>query len=231
MIDLFFVYTGTTWVEPEVIREIKPPKLLLSYYYFRNKNLEDVVEQLGYVPEIMLDSGAYSAWSKGKNIALVDYMNYIRRNKEWITHYIALDVIGDSRLSRWYYKIMREYGFNPIPVFHFGENEKYLNAYIEDGTSYIALGGTVPVKNKQEVANWVASITSKHPNVSFHLLGSSSDKILGCGVASCDSSTWVTMAINGYPKSVKGRTRESKKERAKLNMLELLDRFNQRRAI
>lgn len=226
MTTLYFVYTGASRVETEVIQDIQPPKLLLSYFYFRTKSLQEVVQQLGYTPEILLDSGAYSAWTKGKNIALVDYMNYIDANREWISKYIALDVIGDSRLTRWYYKIMREYGFDPTPVFHWGEDEKYLNWYIKEGASAIALGGTVPISDKKKVANWVRSITARYPTISFHLLGSSSEKILNCGIASCDSSAWIMLAANGHPKFIKGKDKESKKERAKYNMVQLMERFD-----
>lgn len=224
MTDLFFVYCGKT-EETEVVREVLPPKLLLSYHYFRNKDLGEVIDDLGYTPEILLDSGAYSAWSKGKNIALVDYMDYLRRNEKWISEYISLDVIGDSRLSRWYWRIMREYGFRPVPVFHWGEDEEDLKWYIEQGATRIALGGTVPVYPKEKVAEWAKAITAKYPHVSFHLLGSSSDIIMDSGVSSCDSSTWMMAAVYGKPRSIPGKTRASKIQRAKHNMRELIQKF------
>jgi hypothetical protein len=223
MKNLYFVYTGASSVETEVVRELRPPRLLLSYYYFRNKALKDVCDVLGYEPEIILDSGAYSAFTKGKNIALVDYMNYIERNKEYIKYYITLDVIGDSRMSMHYFNIMTEYGFNPVPVFHYGESEEYLTHYVSSGCDYIALGGTVPIQNKQTVAYWVDEICEKYPQVKFHLLGSSSKKLLDTDVTSLDSSTWIMAAVNGMPKHIKGSDRESKKLRAIDNMKTLMN--------
>lgn len=206
-------------MEFEVVREIKPPKILVSYFYFKNRPLKKFVEQIGYKPEIMLDSGAYSAWSTGRNISPLDYMQYIRRNEEYISRYIMLDVIGDPDLSLMYYRIMRMKGFNPIPVYHYGTSEKYLQKYIRLGERYIAIGGTVPETNKERVAGWVSYLIEKYKGISFHLLGSSSQKIISVpGLCSCDSSSWITMAINGYPEHIPGKSRESKVMRAKWQM-------------
>lgn len=182
-------------------------------------------EKLGYQPEILLDSGCFSAFNKGKGIALTDFMKYIQDNKEFITHYINLDVIQDNDMSFDYYKIMKKKGFQPIPVLQYGENDEYwLDKYISEGETYIALGGTVGIKNKQQVAEWVRMISWLYPNVNFHLLGSSSRKISdSCDIYSMDSSTWFMMAINGYPHHIKGTSRESKIERATYNLIRELE--------
>lgn len=209
--------------EKEVIKEIKPDKLLLSYFYFKNRDLGEFIEELGYQPEILLDSGAYSAWSKGKNISPIDYMNYISKNKQYITKYIMLDVIGDAELTVKYYEIMKLKGFDPIPVYHYGDSEHYLQLFIKEGNTSIALGNTVPIKDKNKVAAWVNTLTDKYPDIKFHLLGSSSKKITQkTNLHSADSSTWIMMAINGYPKEIKGKTREAKIERAKWQMLKIM---------
>lgn len=220
---VYFVCTNDN-AEKEVIKEIKPDKLLLSYFYFKNKNLKDFVEDIGYQPEIILDSGAYSAWTKGKNISPIDYMNYITNNKEYINKYITLDVIGEPDLTVKYYEIMKLKNFNPVPVFHYGDHEDYLKLYLKEGCDFIALGNTVPIKDKNVVAEWVNYLIEKYPNVHFHLLGSSSKKITqNTDLYSVDSSTWIMMALNGYPKEIKGRTREAKIERAKWQMLKIME--------
>jgi hypothetical protein len=68
-------------------------------------------------------------------------MRYIEENKEHITDYVALDVLGDGQITWLYYQIMRLKGFQPIPVYHYGTDEEYLKRYIEDGASFVALGG------------------------------------------------------------------------------------------
>jgi hypothetical protein len=223
-LKLYHVVTSASTAEIEVVKEVKPPKLLLSYFYFKNRPLKDFIELIGYRPEILLDSGAYSAWSKGKNISPIDYMNYITVNKQYITDYIALDVIGDSDLTLKYYEIMKLKGLSPIPVFHYGDDENYLKLYIAEGNKYVALGNTVPIKNKTKVAEWVNDLTSRFA-VNFHLLGSSSKKITeNTDLYSCDSSTWIMMAVNGKPKHIPGTSRQAKIERAKHNMIEELNR-------
>lgn len=213
--------------EKVVIKDVKPDKLLLSYHYFKNRSLEEFCNEIGYKPEILLDSGAYSAWAKGKNISPIDYMNYIVKNKDYIDKYIMLDVIGDPDVTYKYYEIMKLKGFNPVPVYHYGDNELYLRQFINDGCDFIALGNTVPIKDKNKVAEWINYLTDKFPEVKFHLLGSSSKKITqNTNLYSCDSSTWIMMAINGYPKHIEGRTHESKVARAKYNMEQIIEENN-----
>jgi hypothetical protein len=221
--NIYFVCCNVV-EEKEAIKQIKPDKLLLSYYYFKNKNLEDFVNELGYKPEILLDSGAYSAFTKGKNISPIDYMNFITRNKIYIDKYITLDVIGEPELSKKYYEIMKLKGFDPLPVFHYGDDEWFLRSYIAEGCKYIALGNTVPIKDKNKVAAWVNELTEKYPDIQFHLLGSSSKKVTqNTDLYSVDSSTWIMMAINGFPKEITGRSREAKIERAKFQMLKIME--------
>jgi hypothetical protein len=224
--DVYFATSGyrNKW-EIDIIRELRPPKILVSYFYFRNHPLDKFIEDIGYCPDIMLDSGAYSAWSTGKNISPIDYMRYIQENYLWVKHFISLDVIGDGELSWDFYKIMRKKGFNPIPCFHYGDDEELLQRYIDDGNDYIALGNTVPVKDKAQVAWWLSVLIQRYPGIKFHLLGSSSEKITSVeGLYSCDASTWVTMAVMGKPPHIKGKTREAKIERAKYWMNEIMRR-------
>jgi hypothetical protein len=60
---VYFVATDKTSVENEVIKDIKPERLLCSYFYFRTKSFKGYIEKIGYKPLILLDSGAYSAWT------------------------------------------------------------------------------------------------------------------------------------------------------------------------
>lgn len=215
---LYHVAVDTSTAELEVLREVQPTRILLSYFYYKNKPLGEYTEKLGYTPEIILDSGAWSAHTKGKGIALTDYMKYIEENKAFIHKYFSLDVIFDSQMSYRYWQIMKEKGYNPIPVYHYGEDESHLKRYVEQ-TDYIGLGGTVTVSNKQEVADWVRMITWQYPDKKFHLLGSSSGKIIDtCDLESTDSSTWFMQAVMGKPEHIKGTSREAKIERAKFNL-------------
>lgn len=217
---IYHVAVDSSTAELEALKEVKPPRLLLSYFYFKNKPLKNYVERLAYKPEFLIDSGAYSSYTKGRGIALTDYMKYIDENKEYITHYMNLDVFQDNQMSFDYFCILKKKGYSPIPVVQYGDDHmEWLEKYYHLGERYMALGGTVPIKNKWEVSAYVRMLAWQYQDVKFHLLGSSSRKIIDhCDMYSCDSSTWFMMAINGYPKQIKGTSRKAKIERAVFNL-------------
>ena len=92
------IYHVTAGRKDEIaaIRQARPSRLLLSYFYFRRKNLSEFISRLGYRPEILIDSGAWSAFNSGVEISVVNYMNYLQANRDLIDQYISMDVIGDS---------------------------------------------------------------------------------------------------------------------------------------
>lgn len=214
--------------ELEALTKVKPSHILVSYYYFKNKSMRTLCEELGYQPKILLDSGAYSAFSIGRNISPIDYMNYIDQNLTYLDWYISLDVIGDPWLSEKYYEIMRKKNYTPCPVYHIGDPWEYLERYVAD-SERVSLGGTVFIKDKKKVADWICSVQEKYPNTRFHLLGSSSTWILDIpGLESCDSSTWILQAKNGVPRHIKGTTSEAKIQRAIYNLRKIAEVQEQR---
>lgn len=219
---IYHVVTAKSKAELEVIKEVQPPFILCSFFYFKNKPLADFIDEIGYEPEILFDSGAFSAWSQGKHISLTEYMEYLEENAEYIRTYINLDVFGDNELSFDYYKIMKRKGFAPIPVVHYGPDfDHWLERYYKIGERHIAIGGTVPVHNKNTIAEFIKISCALYADVKFHLLGSTSKKIIKqCDLYSLDSSTWFIQAKNGRPPHIKGTSTESKKERAKYNLLQ-----------
>lgn len=224
---VYFVTVGLR-EEIEVIRKVRPPRLLCSYWYFKNKPLAKFCEELGYRPEILLDSGAWTAFTKGKHVNLLDYIEYIRKNQEYITKHITLDVIGDPLSTLLIWELMRDMSLSPIPVIHYGEDLDIMERHWSAGVPLVALGGTVPIHDKKLVTRWCTELKRQYPETKFHLLGSSSQKILDCGaVSSCDSSAWYAMAVNGKPKSIPGKTKPSKIDRAEANMIRIMEVFNE----
>ena len=225
---VYFVTVGLR-EEMEVIRKVRPPRLLCSYWYFKKRDLQEFCSSLGYIPEILLDSGAYSAFTKGSCVDLADYMRYIGKNVEYISRYIALDVINDPFATMENYKVMRRAGFSPIPVYHYGDDLNILIEYVQSGETAVALGNTARIRDKKAVAKWCESIRKELPNdVALHLLGSSSNRIIECGaVDSCDSSAWYMCAVNGGPKLIPGKTRQAKLDRAEANMIRIMEAFNE----
>jgi len=103
--------------------------------------------------EIFLDSGAFSAWSKGIEIDIDEYIKFIKDNKDYISHYAVLDDITDPETTKKNQLYMEGKGLHPVPCFHYGEPTEYLEYYL-DKHDYIALGGMVPIP-KDRLVNWL----------------------------------------------------------------------------
>ena len=100
---------------------------------------------------IFLDSGAFSALTQDSAVDIDKYIDFIKQNKQHISIYANLDVIGDANGSANEYtaqeslynlKRMEDAGLSPLPAFHHGEPMSYLQYYV-DKYNYIALGGMV----------------------------------------------------------------------------------------
>jgi hypothetical protein len=142
---------------------------------------------LGSFPDVLLDSGAFTAFTLGKPIKLADYCAYLIEKQP--KHYFNLDVIGDHDATLANYKRMVDKGFNPIPVFGYGGDLKYLREYCAM-TDYVALGGLVPVTRfKAKLARWLNHCWQF---LSKQRQGDTLVRVHGLGV----SSVW---ALERYP--------------------------------
>ncbi len=75
------------------------------------------------------------------------YIKFLHENEGKIDFYSNLDVINNPELTYHNQRVMERSGLNPIPVFHLGNPEEWLDRYIEE-YDYIALGGLVPNPTK-----------------------------------------------------------------------------------
>lgn len=108
-----------------------------------------------YGKPFFLDSGAFSAMTKGVTIPVEDYIKFIKDNHKVIKVYSNLDVIGDYKRTDDNQKIMESYGLKPLPVFHYRSPESELRRLIKH-YPYIALGGLVPLAtNKNKLRAWL----------------------------------------------------------------------------
>lgn len=147
---------------------------------------------------LFLDSGAFSAWSQDKEIDITDYIDFIKDNEEFIEIYANLDVIGDAGGTWKNQMTMQKAGLNPVPVFHYGEDEKWLQRYLRKGYEYIALGGMVPISN-EPLKMWLDRIFKRYlcddegmPTIKVHGFGLTSvELMLRYPWWSVDSTSWV----------------------------------------
>ena len=154
--------------------------------------------------ELFLDSGAFSAWTKSVEIRIEDYAEFIKQYKHVIQIYANLDVLGDPVKTWSNQKWLEKQGLSPIPCYHYGESENWLQRYITSGYDYIALGGMVPIQTTQRIY-WLDHLFSKLltnkdglPIVKIHGFGMTSiPLLLRYPWYSVDSTSWVVTSRMG----------------------------------
>lgn len=184
--------------------------ILESYHYVHRQRYVDNIRANGQ--RIFLDSGAFSAFTQGVEIDLRGYCDYIKRNHDIIDVVdgallaSVLDRIGqpDGGLGTYRNQLtMEAQGVRPLPCFHYGEDERYLEFYIAN-YSYITLGGMVPISTAQ-LYHWLDRIWERHLTDGA---GRPRTKVHGFGLTvvdlmerypwySVDSSSWVQIALRG----------------------------------
>jgi hypothetical protein len=164
----------------------------------------------GRTVDLFLDSGVFSAWNRGTTLNLKDYCKYIERNKSALNAYATMDVIPGKfdqkrtqkqveESAKGSYKnqqIMKDRGLTPIPIFHQGENLKWLEQYIKDGEPYIGISTAKDLK-PQVQRIWLDHIftmitdTKGVPFVKTHGFGVTSPPLLlRYPWFTTDSTTW-----------------------------------------
>jgi len=180
---------------------------LESYHYIFKQSYVDRIRTNG--DAVFLDSGAFSAFSLGATIDIEAYCQYIQRNSDIIRRddgilmASVLDGIGDPLKTWQNQQTMEQLGVCPLPCFHYGEDERYLEWYISN-YEYITLGGMVPISTPQ-LFHWLDRIWTKYltdgsgrPRIKVHGFGLTSVPLMErYPWYSVDSSSWVQLAAFG----------------------------------
>lgn len=181
--------------------------ILESYHYISKEKYVEKLRVDGV--KVFLDSGAYSAFSKGVKVNIQAYCQYIQRNSDVIDtldgHVLAsvLDAIGDPQKTYENQLQMEAYGVRPLPCFHYGEDERYLEWYLSR-YDYITIGGMVPISTTQ-LYYWLDRIWERYlcdgsgrPKYRIHGFGLTTlDLMHRYPWYSVDSSSWVQIAAGG----------------------------------
>lgn len=177
------------------------PNILESYHYVGKQQYVDAMRANG--AKVFIDSGAFSAKSLGIDIDIDAYCDYIKRNIDIIrvedgaVMASVLDGIGDP-LKTWQNQLyMESQGAKPLPCFHFGEDERYLEWYV-DRYPYITIGGMVRTK-AEDVMQWLDRIWNKYlvdgagrPKLKVHAFGVTTISLMKrYPWHSVDSSSWI----------------------------------------
>lgn len=195
------------------------------FNYIDGKRATDKYKEIIKPKKLFVDSGAFSAWTKGKQIDVDEYIKWINDRSEYIDLCGQIDSIPGDRIkgatkeqveeaarATWEnYLYMRDKMIKPdmlLYTFHVGEPYNYLQQALEwtdekgKHIPYIALGGMVgkpmPVKTSflDSCFNFIKK--SSNPNVKVHAFGMTSFKLLeSYPITSADSTSWIMVGATG----------------------------------
>jgi len=123
--------------------------LLLSYAFHADTDLRRVRTSL-VCGRLLIDSGAFTAHTKGRRIELADYAAFLERWRGCWDHAITLDVIGDPAGTRRNTRALHARGLPVMPVFTPGDTVAEFEAMVRD-SSYVAAGGLVGMARALQV--------------------------------------------------------------------------------
>jgi hypothetical protein len=156
--------------------------------------------------DIMLDSGAYSAHTRGLKIELPDYVAFLRQHPIF-QQYFSLDVIPGKNGVRFCdpgaaaetyrrQQVMKDAGLRPIAVVHRHDPRWLLERYLRDGEPRVALA---PLPMEQPaVGDWFSECFEKIPSTTrVHGLGTTAALMLQrFPFDTVDSTSWFEVAAN-----------------------------------
>jgi len=220
-----FYFAGSQCEETTNLLKELNANVLKSYVNDMNEILKWFeYKKQGWTGKLLIDSGAFTAHRKETVLDIDKYIKWLNDNDNVIDYAIELDHIP----GRWgqvktfehteigakeswnNYLYMTEHCISPLkilPVFHQGENLKYLkrivNYKINDTfVPYICISGNKELTSKQR-EDWYAQCyniikQSNNPNVKVHCLGSATlSNIVKFPLTSMDATSWIMTGATG----------------------------------
>jgi len=125
-------------------------RILSLESFYDSNNLIKIFE---YLPEVkvFLDSGAYSLDNQGVENTdkyLDDYINFILKYEDRLFVYVNLDNIRDTNITWKNQKYMEERGLQPMPVYHYEDDFKWLEKCVNE-YDYVGIGGIAKGLSKE----------------------------------------------------------------------------------
>jgi len=131
-------------------------RIAVSEYSTGSKNLCSPIEKSGAQKTGVLKKFPSAAFTETQDIKdyLSKYITFIHEHIDNLYAYVNLDIIYNGPQSWTHQKEMEKQGLNPIPVYHFGEDRKWLTKYMDD-YEYIGIGGLGQDNTKQRfIREW-----------------------------------------------------------------------------
>lgn len=191
---------------------------LFSYYYhgygatrivYGTQGLSiDIERALELGMDTFCDSGAFTAFTKGTDIPLEQYAEYLKKTAHVWTTASSLDAIGsgEEAAAKSYanFIALRGMGAMVQPVFHVREPDHWLQRYIDEGWSYIFIGGMVPestpwlLERLDALWDTILSTADGLAKVQTHGFGLTDQKLMfRYPWHSVDSTSWLMTGIFG----------------------------------
>lgn len=221
--DLYLA--GAVTQSKEVRDGVLPHNVLFSYIE-KNRGLSNLKDYDLSNYKLFIDSGAFSMWTRGAQVDVDKYIEWINDKADYVSLYAQVDAIPGTKSGNtatlddikiaaqktWdNYLYMRPRMKNPdglLYTFHVGEPKEFLEQALEwvdeEGKHipYIALGGMVgkSTQVRRQFLDMCFDVISKssNPNVKTHSFGMTNQTLLKCyPITSADSTTWIKQAVMG----------------------------------
>lgn len=220
-----FYFAGSQCEEATQVM-IKLNANVLKSYINEQKQISEWFDRKdkGWTGKLLIDNGAFTVHRQGGEINIDEYIQWLNNNDSHIDYAIALDNIPgkwgrkrtyeelkNSPIITWenYVYMCEKYNnpFKLLPVFHQGEEFKYLKQIVNhkingEYVKYICISGNKELTNKQR-EKWYAECytiikESPNPDVKVHCLGSATiSNAVKFPFTSMDATSWIMTGANG----------------------------------
>ena len=205
--------------------EVMPANVLFSYENLQVRKAKDFDIYHTFGAKLFIDSGAYSMWTRGIEIDVDEYINWLNERAEYLDLFGQVDAIPGTKEGGATQKEVREAAEKTwdnylymrsrlkkpeglLYTFHVGEPKEFLEQALEwtdengKHIPYIAFGGMVGKSTliRENFLDMCFSIIRKssNPDVKVHAFGMTSKELLGAfPITSADSTSWIMTAANG----------------------------------
>lgn len=191
------LHLGTTTPDPEDQDTRVDPQgvihRLLSFAEIDDfkKSFEFWLGEFPLVRDLVMDSGAFSAHTRGTYIDLGKYCEFLQEHSQVISWSISLDVIGDPVKTWENHLEMWRRNIRSVPTFHHGSDLKYLEMMCET-SDRICLGGLAGRGRgiQEPFLDQCFSVLVDHWPKKIHLLGMTPPwALMKYPIHSCDASS------------------------------------------
>tara|TARA_R100001244_G_scaffold127015_1_gene97492 strand:+ start:99 stop:899 length:801 start_codon:yes stop_codon:yes gene_type:complete len=131
------------------------------------KGVADHLVDLGGDIRLLIDSGAFTAWKKNKEIHVKDYAAWIKTLPIIPWRYFALDVVGNALKTQKNLNWMYAQGMKPTPVFQRGEDWSRLQEY-HQASDLVGIGLGV---GSTGYKNYLREVMKHTDEIPVHWLG------------------------------------------------------------